>query len=169
MAESITILGDGAMATVCSILLSTGGLDVTMWGAFEESIERLIQNRENQKLLKGVKIPKQVKLTANDADAFGGASMIVSAIPTQYMRSVWTRLRKFVPHTVPIVSVAKGIEIDTLLRPTQIIADVLSPGVTCPWPLAALSGPNIAAELARYLPATAVAASEDEAFAQRVQ
>ena len=169
MAELITILGDGAMATVCSILLSTGGLDVTMWGAFEESIERLIQNRENQKLLKGVKIPKQVKLTANDADAFAAASMIVSAIPTQYMRSVWTRLRKFVPPKVPIVSVAKGIEIDTLLRPTQIIADVLSPGVTCQWPLAALSGPNIAAELARYLPATAVAASEDEAFAQRVQ
>src|SRR3954447_4542788 len=169
MAESITILGDGAMATVCSILLTTGGVEVTMWGAFEESIERLIQNRENLKLLKGVKIPPKAKLTANDAGAFDGSSMIVSAIPTQYMRSVWTRLRKFVPHTVPIVSVAKGIEIDTLLRPTQIIADVLSPGVTCPWPLAALSGPNIAAELARYLPATAVAASEDEALAQRMQ
>src|SRR3954447_10846795 len=169
MAESITILGDGAMATVCSILLTTGGVEVTMWGAFEESIERLIQNRENLKLLKGVKIPPKAKLTANDAGAFDGSSMIVSAIPTQYMRSVWQRLRKFVPQNVPIVSVAKGIEIETLLRPTEIIADVLSPGVTCPWPLAALSGPNIAAELARYLPATAVAASEDEAFAQRVQ
>jgi glycerol-3-phosphate dehydrogenase (NAD(P)+) len=169
MPESITILGDGAMATVCSILLSSRGFDVTMWGAFEESIERLIQNRENQKLLKGVKIPKQVKLTANDSAAFAAASLIVSAVPTQYMRSVWTRLREFVPREVPIVSVAKGIEIDTLLRPTQIISDVLSPGVSCPWMLAALSGPNIAAELARYLPATAVAASEDEALARHVQ
>jgi glycerol-3-phosphate dehydrogenase (NAD(P)+) len=85
------------------------------------------------------------------------------------MRNVWKRLRPHVPAGVPIVSVAKGIEVETLLRPTQVIADVLSPGVTCPWKLAALSGPNIAAELARYLPATAVVAAEDEALAQRVQ
>jgi glycerol-3-phosphate dehydrogenase (NAD(P)+) len=167
--ESITILGDGAMATVCSILLSSGGYDVTMWGAFEESIEQLIQNRENQRFLKGATIPRNVRLTANDAEAFKGASLIVSAIPTQYMRPVWTRLKKHVPQGVPIVSVAKGIEVDTLLRPTQVIADVLSPGVVCPWKLATLSGPNIAAELARYLPATAVVACEDQEFAKRVQ
>src|SRR5439155_23038383 len=130
MPERVTILGDGAMATVCSILLTTGGVDVTMWGAFEESIERLMQNRENLKVHKGVKIHPKVKLTANDANAFDGSSMIVAAIPTQYMRSVWQRLRKFVPQNVPIVSVAKGMEIDTLLRPTEIIADVLSPGVS---------------------------------------
>jgi glycerol-3-phosphate dehydrogenase (NAD(P)+) len=140
-----------------------------MWGAFEDSIDRLIQNRENQRLLKGVKIPPEVRLTANDAEAFKDSGLIVSAIPTQYMRQVWKRLRPHVPAGVPIVSVAKGIEIDTLLRPTQVIADVLSPAVSCPWSLAALSGPNIAAELARYLPATAVVASEDAALAQRVQ
>ena len=55
MPESVTILGDGAMATVCSILLTQGGHAVTMWGAFEESIERLIQNREQSRLLPGVK------------------------------------------------------------------------------------------------------------------
>jgi glycerol-3-phosphate dehydrogenase (NAD(P)+) len=167
--DCITILGDGAMATVCSILLTSGGVDVTMWGAFEESIERLIQNRENEKFLKGVKVPKQVRLTANDAEAFANCSLVVSAIPTQYMRSVWTRLRPHLPAGAPIISVAKGIENETLLRPTQIIADVISPGVTCPWKLATLSGPNIAGELARYLPATAVAASEDQVLAQRVQ
>jgi glycerol-3-phosphate dehydrogenase (NAD(P)+) len=167
--EHVTILGDGAMATVCSILLTTGGSQVTMWGAFEESIERLIQSRENARLLKGVKIPPRVRLTANDADAFAGCTLVVSAIPTQYMRSVWQRLRPRVPEDVAIVSVAKGIELQTLLRPTQIIADVLSPGQVCPWKLASLSGPNIAAELARYLPATAVAASTDEQLARRVQ
>ncbi|HEY7090019.1 MAG TPA: NAD(P)H-dependent glycerol-3-phosphate dehydrogenase [Tepidisphaeraceae bacterium] len=167
--DNITILGDGAMATVCSMMLSAGNNPVTIWGAFEESIERLIQNRENQKLLKGAKIPPAVRLTANDGDALVGSTLIVSAIPTQYMRSVWERLKAHVPKDVPIVSVAKGIEVETLLRPTQVIADVLSPGVVCPWKLAALSGPNIAAELARYLPATAVVASEDDAIARRVQ
>ena len=179
MAEHVTILGDGAMATVCSILLTTGGHGVTMWGAFEESIERLLQDREQRRLLPGVKVPAGVRLTANDDDCFAGATMVVSAVPTQYMRSVWQRLRPRVPKDVPIVSVAKGIENGTLLRPTQVIADVLGgkpaggrgldEGPVCDWPLAALSGPNIAAELARYLPGTAVAACRDGAVAQRAQ
>jgi glycerol-3-phosphate dehydrogenase (NAD(P)+) len=169
MAERVTILGDGAMATVCAILLTTGGHQVTMWGAFEESIERLIQNRENQRLLPGVRVPPSVRLTANDADAFDGATLVLSAIPTQYMRSVWARLRPVFPTGLPVVSVAKGIENETLLRPLQVIADVISPGVTCPGPLATLSGPNIAAELARYLPGTAVVACENDDLARRVQ
>jgi glycerol-3-phosphate dehydrogenase (NAD(P)+) len=91
------------------------------------------------------------------------------------MRSVWERLKPHLPAGVPIISVAKGIETSSLLRPTQVIADVLGgkksldAGPTCDWPLVALSGPNIAAEIARYLPATAVAASDDEGLARRVQ
>jgi glycerol-3-phosphate dehydrogenase (NAD(P)+) len=167
MPEQITILGDGAMATVCSILLTAGGHGVTMWGAFEESIERLMQDREQTRLLPGVSVPAAVRLTANDAAAIEGTTMILSAIPTQYMRSVWERLRPIVPAGVPVVSVAKGIENGTLLRPTQIVADVM--GGWTRNPLAALSGPNIAAEIAKYLPATAVAAADDPAVASRVQ
>src|SRR5665213_440493 len=189
MPEHVTILGDGAMATVCAILLTQGGHRVTIWGAFEESIDRLIQNREQSKLLPGARIPANVRLTANDADCFAGTTMVLSAVPTQYMRSVWQRLGPHLPGEAPIVSVAKGIENTTLLRPTEIIADVLgalaggtervSAGVSrgaAPSSLsqtrariAALSGPNIAAELAKCLPATAVAASGNEAVARRVQ
>ena len=172
MTEHVTIVGDGAMATVCSILLTQGGHAVTMWGAFEESIERLLQDREQRRLLPGVRVPAGVRLTANDADCFRDATLILSAIPTQFMRSAWKRLSPHVPAGVPVVSVAKGIENGTLLRPTQIIADMVSGsggrGVGGR-PLAALSGPNIAGELARYLPGTAVAASEDAELAQRVQ
>src|SRR3954447_15916309 len=92
MPERVTILGDGAMATVCSILLTQGGHAVTMWGAFEESIERLMQNRENSRLLPGAKVPPGVRLTANDTDCFDGATMVLSAIPTQFARGVWERL-----------------------------------------------------------------------------
>jgi glycerol-3-phosphate dehydrogenase (NAD(P)+) len=165
MSERVTIIGDGAMATVCALLLTQGGHDVTLWGVFEESINRLIQNRENQRLLPGVKLPRDVRLTANDAECFDGCTLILSAVPTQFMRSVWRRLCNYVPAGVPIVSVAKGIENQTLLRPTQVISDVVGRGRK----LAALSGPNIAAELARYLPATAVAAAEDGEFARRIQ
>jgi glycerol-3-phosphate dehydrogenase (NAD(P)+) len=165
MSERVTIIGDGAMATVCSLLLTQGGHHVTLWGAFEESINRLLQNRENQRLLPGVKLPRNLRLTANDAECFDGCTLILSAVPTQYMRNVWKRLARHVPAGVPIVSVAKGIENQTLMRPTQVVLDVVGRGRA----LAALSGPNIAAELARYLPATAVAASEDAELAKLVQ
>jgi glycerol-3-phosphate dehydrogenase len=183
-----------------------------------------MQNREQNKLLPGVRIPPNVRLTANDAECFVGCTIVVSAVPTQYMRSVWQRLGKFLPLGTPIVSVAKGIENGTMLRPTQVIDDVLSssrmssavredgagnggsdtgtrghgdagkmhdqansssasfPGSPRPRvpasssvlpaphsPLVALSGPNIAAELAKCLPATAVAASADPLLATRAQ
>lgn len=195
MPENVTILGDGAMATVCSILLSQGGHRVTIWGAFEDAIEQLLQDRENRRFLPGVRVPLGVRLTSNEADCFTGAGLIVSAIPTQYMRSIWQRVKAHVPAGVPIVSVTKGVENSTLLRPTQIIADVLGNGrgkgdrhlshvprdgspdqkvpvpfsPMCDWPLAALSGPTVAGELARYLPATAVAASPDAALAESIQ
>ena len=165
MAEHVTIVGDGAMATVCSVLLIQGGHEVTMWGAFEESIERLLQDREQRRLLPGVRVPASVRLTANDEDCFAGATIVLSAVPTQFMRSVWKRLAPHLPSGIPIVSAAKGLENHSLLRPTQIIGEVVEGHPA----LAALSGPNIAAELARYLPATAVAASDDLHLATRVQ
>src|SRR5271155_2916589 len=155
MPEHVTILGDGAMATVCALLLTQGGHSWSLLVAFEESIDRIRQTRENQ-LLPGVKIPYGVTLTANEADCFAGCTMILSAIPTQFLRSVWTRIRPYLPPSVPVVSVSKGIENRTLLRPTQVIGDVCGPYLSRK--LAALSGPNIAGELARYLPGTAVVA-----------
>jgi len=168
MAEHVTILGDGAMATVCSIMLTQRGHDITMWGAFEQSIERLLQNRDNSRLLPGVRIPEGVRLTANDQDCFRDCTMVLSAVPTQYLRSVWTRVAPYLPAGVPIVSVSKGIENETLLRPTQIISDMLT-GKSDGHSVVALSGPNVAGELAKYLPATAVAACADLDCAERVQ
>lgn len=166
MPERITILGDGAMATVCALLLVQNGHAVRMWGYRRESIDRLKNNREQTRLLPGVRVPDAVELTADDAGVFDGATMIVTAVPTQYMRAVWTRLSAYYPSGVPVVSIAKGVENNTMMRPTEVVADVL--GARRP-SLAALSGPNIAAELARRLPATAVAASDDRELAVRVQ
>jgi glycerol-3-phosphate dehydrogenase (NAD(P)+) len=81
------------------------------------------------------------------------------------MRGIWTRLKGNVVTDVPIVSVAKGIENGTLLRPAQILSEILGEDLR----YAALSGPTIADELARKLPATACIASEDETLATESQ
>ncbi|MFA9476756.1 NAD(P)H-dependent glycerol-3-phosphate dehydrogenase [Phycisphaerales bacterium AB-hyl4] len=171
--ERISIIGDGSMATVCALLLESRGFKVTVWGPFADHVAELIQTRENTRYLPGYRLPEAVRLTADDTGAFRDADLVVNAIPTQYIRPVWARLAEHLPDNVPVASVAKGIEQDTMLRPTQIIADVLHKSTDDPdkpaRPMASISGPSVASELARCLPATVCAASDDLAFAELLQ
>jgi glycerol-3-phosphate dehydrogenase (NAD(P)+) len=166
MANAITIIGDGAMATVCSRLLSGKDCLVRLWSAFPEHAAAMRATGRNERFLPGVELPAGLEITTDPAEAFADAVLAVSAVPTQFTRAVWRGIRDHFPRHLPVCSVTKGIENDTLLRPTQVIADVLS---RLAGPLAALSGPSIAGEVAAGLPATVVAASEDEALAERIQ
>jgi len=165
--DNISIIGDGGMATVLAILLCEKGTAVRMWGYDREQLKQIEQGRENKKFLPGYKLPEALMFEPDDEGIMAGADLIVSAVPCQFIRQVWSRLQRYVPHQVPIVSVTKGIENDTLLRPTQIIADVLR--FVKDDRLAVLSGPTIADELARKLPATACAAANDEELARHIQ
>jgi len=215
MFKNISIIGDGAMATVLAMLLCEkkiadsgqpcsgrlrpderpadrrGKLNterymlnaVRMWGYDRQQLKQIEQTRENKKFLPGYKLPDTIVFETEDERIMAGADLIVSAVPCQFMRSVWSRLRPYVPDDVPIVSVAKGIEVDTLLRPTQIIADVLGDKRVMrastelsrmsderrATRYAVLSGPTIADELARKLPATACVACSDEQLAKEIQ
>lgn len=166
--EPITLLGTGAMATVCAHLLDHHGHTLTMWGHAESTVASLRHTREQPRLLPGVRIPSGAVLTADPKEALAGCGLVVSCIPAQFTREAWARLGPALPPGVPIVSVTKGIENGTLLRPTEVIADVLGAGAEG-HAMAVLSGPNIAAELARGQPATAVVASASAELAARVQ
>jgi glycerol-3-phosphate dehydrogenase (NAD(P)+) len=165
--ENISIIGDGGMGTVLAMLLCEKGIATRMWGYNHKQLEEIEQGRENKKFLPGYQLPEQLVFEPGDKRIMVGADLIVSAVPCQFMRGVWNRLKSHVPPQIPIVSVAKGIENDTLLRPTQILAEILDEKRGTRF--AVFSGPTIADELARRLPATACAAAEDEAFAQEVQ
>jgi len=165
MFSRITIIGDGAMGSVCGKMLCEKGLDVTMWGHDADQLARIAAKRENVLFLPGHRLCDSLKFQADDAGAMVDAQLIVSAIPCQFTRQVWQRLKKHTPPDVPVVSVTKGIETDTLLRPTEIIAEVI--GTRRGY--ATLSGPTIADELAAGMPATATAASPDEELARAIQ
>jgi glycerol-3-phosphate dehydrogenase (NAD(P)+) len=165
-AEKLCVIGDGGMGTICAIMLAENGHDVALWSAFGEQARLVAADRENKRFLPGVKLPDRVRVTADDAEAFAGVSLAISAVPAQFIRGVWRRLAGRCPADLPICSVAKGIENHTLLRPTEVLADCLGgPGRA----LAALSGPSIAPELARRLPATVVVAATRPGLAARVQ
>jgi len=183
MFKNITIIGDGGMGTVLGMLLATKGLAARIWGYDRRQLEEIAKNRENRKFLPGYKLPKDLEFEHDDKRIMSGADLIVSAVPCQFIRPIWNRLKKHVPEGVPIVSVAKGIENDTLLRPTEILAEILRSEFSVPRSatqnaalstqheirLAVLSGPTIADELARKLPATACSASRDESLAKEIQ
>jgi glycerol-3-phosphate dehydrogenase (NAD(P)+) len=145
-------------------MLADRGIHVRLWGRSPEHVEALRVRRENQRHLPGLRIPDRVAFTQEPERALHGAELVIAAVPCQFLRSVFSPIAPIFPKGVPIASVAKGIENETLLRPTQILSEVL--GSTS---VAALSGPNIAQELAHCLPATMVAASEDAELASRVQ
>jgi glycerol-3-phosphate dehydrogenase (NAD(P)+) len=166
MFKNISIIGDGGMGTVLAMLLAEKNTPVRLWGYDSVQLQETAKAHENKKFLPGHKLPKTIIFEPDDKAIMTEADLIVSAVPCQFMRSVWTRLKKYTPKNIPICSVAKGIENKTLQRPTQIIADVL--GNNAPG-LAALSGPTIADELARKLPATACAASTNDELAQKIQ
>lgn len=163
--KNISIIGDGAMGSVCAILLCEKSFAVKMWGYDEKQLAQFKEKRENFKFLPGYKLPAALVFEPKDSEILKDANLIVSAVPCQYMRSVWGRLKNYVSATVPIVSVTKGIENDTLLRPSEILADVINKNVK----VVALSGPTIADEIVRKLPATATAACVNERLAGAVQ
>ncbi len=165
MNKQITVLGDGAMATACAMILASKDNSVTMWSLFPDTIKEMTLKYENVKYLPGIPLPRTLSFTTDEEIALKNTQLIVAAIPTQFIRSVFQQLVQHIPPNTPIISVAKGIENDTLMCPTQIITDVL----TKPGPLAALSGPSIAKELARCLPATVCVAGPDENFIQQLQ
>jgi glycerol-3-phosphate dehydrogenase (NAD(P)+) len=165
MIKNISIIGDGAMSSVCSMLLCEKGLSVRMWGYDANQLAQIQEKRENFKFLPGYKLPDSLEFQADDSQIMKNADLIVSAIPCQFMRPVWKRLAQHVNPKIPIVSVAKGIENETLLRPSQIIHDVIGEKIK----VVVLSGPTIAEEIAKKLPATATAASKDERLAGAVQ
>lgn len=165
MAAKTTILGSGAMATACSVLLAEHpGQSVAIWARNAEHAGAMQESRENERLLPGVKLPDSVEVTADIERAVDGADMLVVAIPTEFLRDSLESLKAVLNRNRPVVSVVKGIEKDTFLRPSQIIEESLGSRA-----VVALGGPSHAEEIARRLPASVVAASGDVALARRVQ
>ena len=162
--ERALVLGDGSWGTTLALLLARQGIATTLWSPFLAQARELEATRENKRFLPGVQLPKEMSFSADPGTAAGGAELVVSAIPTQYLRACLEKFEDALPGTVPVATATKGLEIETLRSPTKIIARVLGER-----PMCVLTGPSHAEEVARGLPASVVAASTDKDLAQLVQ
>ena len=165
MPSHFGVLGAGAWGTAIALVLGQNPEHrVTLWSARPEHGLLLQERRENVRLLPGVAIPEAIHLTSEIAEAVAAVDLLITAIPTVHLRPTLSRIAGAVPPGVPILSLTKGVEIGTFQRPTRIIAEVLGDR-----PLAVLSGPSHAEEVARRMPTTVVAASTDLPLARWVQ
>ncbi len=165
MAKSkITVLGDGGWGTALALLSYRTGHYTTLWGAFSDYIRKLQETRENTRFLKGVRLPEDLALSDNLRESISSGDIIIIAVPSLYLRNVLWKVKDIDLRGKLLVSVAKGLERKTLLRPSQIIESVLGQVN-----LVILSGPSHAEEVARELPSAVVAASRNDKLAQRIQ
>ncbi|MDP7008410.1 MAG: NAD(P)H-dependent glycerol-3-phosphate dehydrogenase [Phycisphaerales bacterium] len=161
---SVAIVGDGQMGLVLADALITRGIEVHLWGPFPEVVVNLATTRKSPRL-HDFQLADGVHVSPDASAVLQAADTLINAIPTQYVRKVWGSIEQFVPKGAPIASVAKGVEIGSLLRPTQVIQEVV--GTTSE--VCVLSGPTIATELAKHQPAAMVASSTDQSVASLIQ
>lgn len=165
MSTKITVLGGGAMATACAILLADhDGQEVSVWARNPDYADQMQRDRENKRLLPGVRLADKISITSDIELALRDSEYLVAAIPTQFLRTCLQEMRPHLNRNRPVVSVIKGIENETFMRPSEIITEVLGSRA-----VVAVGGPSHAEEISRKMPATVVAASGDLGLARQVQ
>ena len=156
--QHVAVLGAGSWGTALAVHLGRIGHDVRLWARDPALAADIAARRANAVYLPDVSLPDSVTVTASLADALGDTDLVVSAIPSHGCRAV---MRAAAPHLRPhatIVSATKGLEADTLLRMSEVIAQELGTDR----PVVVLSGPSFAIEVAQQLPTAVLAASTSE-------
>ncbi|MFT4265454.1 MAG: NAD(P)H-dependent glycerol-3-phosphate dehydrogenase [Nocardioides sp.] len=165
-AGKVAVLGAGSWGTAFSIVLADAGNEVTMWARREEVARTITEEHENREYHPGIELPPTVSATHDVERAVDGADIVVLAAPSQALRSNLVAWAPFLPTDAVLVSLMKGVELGTLDRMSEVIADVTGAG---PNRIAVVSGPNLSAEIARREPAAGVVACVDEDVVQRLQ
>src|SRR5215831_10719898 len=161
----VAVLGAGSWGTALAVHLGGIGHEVRLWARDPLLVGKLCRQRVNLDYLPDVSLPEGVTVTASLETALGDAELLVSAIPSHGCRAVMRAAARSVGQEVVIVSATKGIETDSLLRMSDVIAQELGSGR----PVVVLSGPSFAVEVAQQLPTAVLAASTDPEATALVQ
>ena len=163
----IAVLGEGSWGTTLSVLLFYNAHRLVLWSHRSDYAEAIRERRENTLFLPGIQIPEDLEVTDDLQYAVTGAEMIVTAVPSQFLRSAVKDLGTANLRDVVVVNVAKGIENGSLMTMSEVLCDV--------WPtvrkehIATLSGPSFAEEVSRQIPTAVVVASTNPAISRLAQ
>ncbi|MCG2712417.1 MAG: NAD(P)-dependent glycerol-3-phosphate dehydrogenase [Candidatus Omnitrophica bacterium] len=160
----IAIVGDGGWGTALAVLLIRKKFKINLWGAFPEYVKKMKKTRKNEKFLPGIVIPGSIEICDDMGRALEDTKVIILAVPSQFMRGVLKKIKKFNTSDSLFLSVAKGIEYKSNMLMSELIKEELK----CR-NLAVLSGPNIAYEVAKGIPSAAVCACAKKHTAAFIQ
>ena len=161
--QRVSVLGAGAWGTTLALLVHEAGHEAILVSHWEDAAAFMRRERRHPRSLPGVPIPEGIQFEHTGDHSLGEASVVIIAGPTQRLREAVTDLRTVLA-TCTILCAAKGLEIASLLRPSQVVASVLGAGID----IGVLSGPNLSAEIAAGKPSSTVIASADTSVAQRL-
>jgi glycerol-3-phosphate dehydrogenase (NAD(P)+) len=159
----VGVLGGGSWGTTFASLIARN-TPVTLWARDTATVEEINHQHTNQRYLPDGQLSPKVRATADLKAAVSPMDVIVMAIPAQNFRTVLQEVRKFIRPWVPVISLSKGLELNTRLRMTQIVDEVL-PG----HPAGVLTGPNLAREIMDGYAAASVLALEDQVIVKELQ
>lgn len=159
-------MGSGAWGTALAKVLADAGNDVTLWSRRSELADEINDTHRNTRYIGDVELPSAVRATADAREALDGACTVLLAVPSQTLRTNLAPWRDAIGADTTLVSVAKGIELNTLMRMSQVIVQVT--GVD-PSRVAVVTGPNLASEILDEQPAATVVACTDSGRAVALQ
>ena len=164
--SKVAVFGAGSWGTAFSMVLADAGNDVMLWARREEVCERINETHENGDYLPGIELPPTITATHDHERAAAGAEAVFMVVPSQTFRTNLQEWAPVLPSSAPIVSLMKGVELGSLDRMSQVIAEETGAG---PDRIAVVSGPNLSHEIARREPAASVVACADEDVARALQ
>ena len=162
--KKIGVIGAGSFGTALAVTLVNKGHQVRIWSRDARQLDLMKETRENPQFLPEVILPEELEMAYTMEEAMKGADIVLFGVPAQAFRSVFSQAMEYLEPQTIVVNVAKGIEMGTLLRLSQVARE-LKPDVK----YVTLSGPSHAEEVARNLPTTVAVAAEEEALALEVQ
>jgi len=167
--EKIAIIGAGSWGTALTKPLADKDFAIYLWDHFAEHIEKLREAGENPDFLPGYKFRENIRPVSDLEEAVRGSLVVVMAIPSHFFRGVFRRVIPFLAEGAHVVSVAKGIENETLRTMSQVMAEELAVTDAKPVHVAVLSGPSFAREVSMGLPTAVTIASESAEAARYLQ
>lgn len=159
------VLGTGAWGTTFAAVLADAGTDVTLWGRDGDVAEQINSASLNERFLPGLTLPEGIRATTDAAQALADADIVAVALPAQHVREIVREYAPLVPDHATVVSLMKGIELDTHERMSEVLAEAWD---LPPSRIAVVSGPNLAREIAAKQPTATVIAGTDDAATELV-
>jgi len=164
MACPVAVLGAGSWGTALAIHLGRLGVSARLWGRDPGLVKEINDTRENSRYLPGIGVPVLVRATSDAEETFAGAGIVIVAVPSRFVEDVLDALKSAIPRSAVLCSATKGLEPKEARRISVLLGDLLPHQ-----PLAVLSGPSFAREVALGRPTALVIASADASLARDLQ